>query len=66
MTCRHCVRAALSLCPKMLRYHPEWLEKHPREYFRPEPLILRNSVGERFEAQFHCKRSPCEMTIKKC
>ena len=66
MTCRHCVRAALSLCPKMLRYHPEWLEKHPREYFRPEPLILRNSAGERFEAQFHCRRSPCEMTIKKC
>ena len=66
MTCRHCIRAALSLCPKMLRYHPEWLEKHDRSAFRPEPLVLRNSAGERFEAEFHCRRSPCEMTIRKC
>ena len=65
MTCRHCVRAALSLCPKMLRFHPEWLEKHPRSAFRPEPLVLRNSSGERFLAEFHCKRNPCEMTIRK-
>lgn len=63
MTCRHCIRAALSRCPKMLKAFPELLEKTPREAFRPEPLILINSSGERFEAVFHCKGDPCFMTI---
>lgn len=65
MTCRHCVRAALSLCPKMLRFRPELLEQHDRSLFRPEPLRLVNSAGEAFIAQFHCKCDPCEMTIER-
>lgn len=64
MTCRHCVRAALSLCPKMLRYRPELLEQRDRSLFRPEPLRLVNSAGEAFIAEFHCKLDPCEMTIE--
>ena len=63
MTCRHCIRAALKRCPKMLKAFPELLEKTPREAFRPEPLVLVNSSGERFEAIFHCKADPCFMTI---
>ena len=63
MTCRHCVRAALKLCPKMLKAFPEILQTTERALLRPEPLILINSAGERFEAQFHCKENPCEMTI---
>ena len=47
----------------MLTAFPELLEKTPREAFRPEPLILINSSGERFEAVFHCKGDPCFMTI---
>lgn len=65
MTCRHCIRAALKRCPKMLKAFPELLEKTPREAFRPEPLVLVNSSGERFEALFHCKADPCFMTIVK-
>ncbi len=66
MTCRHCVRAALGLCPKRLRHlPPESLEGADRSLFRPQPLILRNSAGERFEAVFHCRKAPCEMTIRK-
>lgn len=65
MTCRHCIRAALKRCPKMLRYFPMLLDEAPREDFRPEPLILVNSAGEKFRAHFHCKSSPCEMTIEK-
>ena len=65
MTCRHCIRAALKRCPKMLKAFPELLEKTPREAFRPEPLLLVNSSGERFEALFHCKADPCFMTIVK-
>ena len=63
MTCRHCIRAALKRCPKMLKAFPELLEKTQREAFRPEPLVLVNSSGERFEAIFHCKADPCFMTI---
>lgn len=63
MTCRHCIRAALKRCPKMLKAFPELLENTPREAFRPEPLVLVNSSGERFEALFHCKADPCFMTI---
>ena len=47
----------------MLKAFPELLEKTPREAFRPEPLVLVNSSGERFEAIFHCKADPCFMTI---
>ena len=65
MTCRHCIRATLKRCPKMLKAFPELLEKTDREAFRPEPLILVNSAGERFEAIFHCKASPCQMTLHK-
>ena len=57
------IRAALKRCPKMLKAFPELLEKTPREAFRPEPLVLVNSSGERFEAIFHCKADPCFMTI---
>lgn len=63
MTCRHCVRAALKLCPQMLKAFPEILQTTERALLRPEPLILINSAGERFEAEFHCKENPCEMTI---
>lgn len=63
MTCRHCVRAALRLCPKMLKAFPDILETTERELLRPEPLILVNSAGERFRAHFLCKGKPCEMTI---
>ena len=63
MTCRHCVRAALKLCPKMLKAFPEILETTDRALLRPEPLILVNSAGEKFRADFHCKASPCEMTL---
>ena len=63
MTCRHCIRAALKRCPKMLKAFPELLEMTPREAFRPEPLVLVNSSGERFEALFHCKADSCFMTI---
>lgn len=66
MTCRHCVRAQLKLCPKMVKAFPDILEKTDRALLRPEPLILTNSAGERFRAEFHCRRSPCEMTITKC
>lgn len=65
MTCRHCIRASLKRCPKMLRYHPEWLEADPdRSRFRPEPLVLINSAGQRFVAEFRCKANPCEMVIR--
>ena len=63
MTCRHCVRASLKLCPKMLKAFPEILQTTDRALLRPEPLVLVNSAGERFKAYFHCKASPCEMTI---
>lgn len=63
MTCRHCVRAQLRLCPKMLKHFPEWLETRDRKFFRPEPLLLKNSAGEVFRAEFHCKADPCFMTI---
>ena len=65
MTCRHCIRAALKRCPKMLKAFPELLETTAREGFRPDPLILVNSAGERLEAVFHCKATPCQMTISK-
>lgn len=65
MTCRHCIRAALKRCPKMLKAFPEILETTSRAALRPEPLILVNSAGERFRAEFHCKNKPCEMTIAK-
>ena len=64
MTCRHCIRAELERCPKMLKFRPRLLEKYPREAFRPDPLYLTNSAGVRFEAHFHCKESPCFMTIR--
>lgn len=63
MTCRHCVRPTLNLCPKQLKYHPEFLEQTDRDAFRPEPLVLINSHGERYKAVFHCKMKPCEMTL---
>ena len=63
MTCRHCVRASLKLCPKMLKAFPEILQTTARALLRPEPLVLVNSAGERFKAYFHCKANPCEMTI---
>lgn len=64
MTCRHCIRPALNLCPKQLRYFPELLEERDRDAFRPESLILTDSAGDQFLAVFHCKRSPCEMTLE--
>lgn len=63
MTCRHCVRAQLALCPKTLKFHPERLKEVERRFFRPEPLLLTNSAGEIFEAHFHCEEKPCFMTI---
>ena len=63
MTCRHCIRASLKRCPKMLKFHPELLESLPREAFKPLPLLLVSDKGDEFEAHFHCKRTPCEMTI---
>lgn len=64
MTCRHCVRAMLKLCPKMLKHHPEWLETTDRALFRPEDLVLRADNGrDVFVAKFHCRRKPCEMTL---
>ncbi|MDO5530886.1 U32 family peptidase [Sutterella sp.] len=64
MNCRHCVRASMKLCPKMLKAFPGILETVDRAMLRPEPLILVNSAGERFRAEFHCKASPCGMTIE--
>ncbi len=65
MTCRHCIRASLKRCPKMLKFHPEWLEKLPKSAFKPLPLILVSAKGDRFQANFHCRRTPCEMTLTK-
>jgi collagenase-like PrtC family protease len=65
MTCRHCVRAALGRCPKTLRYFPDKLQTLPAKAFRPEPLYLVDSAGDRFRAEFHCKANPCFMTLKK-
>ena len=64
MTCRHCVRATLDLCPKMLKAFPQLLEAHDRALFRPDDLILTDSAGDKFRAVFHCKRTPCEMTLE--
>ena len=63
MTCRHCVRAQLDLCPKTLKFFPERLKTTDRKLFRPEPLLLKNSAGEVFRAEFHCEEKPCFMTI---
>ena len=63
MTCRHCVRAELDLCPKSLKFFPERLKTTDRKLFRPEPLLLKNSAGEVFRAEFHCEEKPCFMTI---
>ena len=46
-----------------MRYRPEAVEALGREAFRPEPLLLRDSAGDLFRADFHCKHAPCEMTI---
>lgn len=63
MTCRHCIRATLKLCPKMLKAFPELLEAHDRALFRPDDLLLTDSAGDTFRAVFHCKQTPCEMTL---
>lgn len=63
MTCRHCIRAALERCPKTMRFKPERVAQLGHAAFRPEPLILKDSAGDVFRADFHCKASPCEMTI---
>ena len=63
MTCRHCIRAALNRCPKTMRFQPERVEALGRDAFRPEPLMLKDSAGDLFRADFHCKASPCEMTV---
>lgn len=65
MTCRHCIRATLKLCPKMLKAFPELLEQHDRSLFKPDPLVLTDSAGDRFTAVFHCKATPCTMTIER-
>ncbi len=59
MTCRHCVRAQLKMCPKSARLYPQ----KDKALLRPDPLVLINSAGERFEARFHCREKPCFMTI---
>lgn len=64
MTCRHCIRATLELCPKMLKAFPALLETHDRALFKPNDLILTDSAGDKFRAVFHCKRTPCEMTLE--
>ena len=64
MTCRHCIRATLELCPKMLKAFPALLETHDRALFKPNDLILTDSAGDKFRAIFHCKRTPCEMTLE--
>lgn len=63
MTCRHCMRAALGRCPKTLRFNPDAAAKLGRDAFRPEPLYLKDSAGDVFKAEFHCRKTPCEMTI---
>lgn len=65
MTCRHCIRATLKLCPKMLKAFPELLEQYDRSLFKPDPLVLTDSAGDRFTAVFHCKATPCTMTIER-
>lgn len=65
MTCRHCIRATLKLCPKMLKAFPELLEQYDRSLFKPDPLVLTDSAGDRFTAVFHCKANPCTMTIER-
>lgn len=65
MTCRHCVRASLGRCPKALRYFPEKLQTLSVRAFRPEPLYLVDSAGDRFKAEFHCREKPCFMTLKR-
>lgn len=63
MTCRHCVRASLERCPKMLAGQPALAERYPREDFRPSDLILVNSAGQQYRATFHCRARPCFMSI---
>lgn len=65
MTCRHCIRATLKLCPKRLKAFPELLEQYDRSLFKPDPLVLTDSAGDRFTAVFHCKATPCTMTIER-
>lgn len=63
MTCRHCIRASLKLCPKYVKAFPEILKTTDKKLLKPEPLIIKTESGLEFEARFHCTRKPCEMTI---
>lgn len=51
MTCRHCIRYTLGLCPK---------ETHRKSPY-PEPWHLVSSDGKQFRLQFDCAR--CEMKV---
>ena len=63
MTCRHCIRASLKLCPKFVKAFPEILKTTNKRLLKPEPLVIKTESGLEFEARFHCTRKPCEMTI---
>lgn len=63
MTCRHCIRASLKLCPKYVKAFPEILNSTDKKLLKPEPLVIKTEAGLEFEARFHCTRKPCEMTI---
>lgn len=51
MTCKHCLRYALGVCPKL----------HGGKSGLQEPLVLRSADGQRFPLRFDCAR--CEMLV---
>lgn len=51
MTCRHCLRYAMGMCPKQTGQRPTW----------HEPLTLSLPDGRRFPLHFDCSR--CEMQV---
>ena len=53
MTCKYCIRAQLSMCPKMTAGQNSAIV---------EPLILVDCTGE-YQLGFDCEK--CEMTVRK-
>ena len=53
MTCRHCLRFALGLCPK---------QNKPHDTLK-EPLVLVSADGRRFNLHFDCKNCTMEVCV---
>ena len=67
MTCRHCIRFAMGLCPKhgvqgQTPQKPHLSHtSHPAQASHPLPWSLRLPDGRQFALHFDCQR--CEMTV---